>query len=139
MSGAGPFTVMGYFASLCTRHRNAWRTPSARADGAGACFASVRFRRGCGKAIVSITVRNAALSWREPSKQHGSLSRKSVNARAARFMVFLLTKSAFTSIEPKFHTGSKRTSFPASSSARALVSLHAAIPSPVTGVVRLLR
>jgi hypothetical protein len=42
-------------------------------------------------------------------------------------MVFPLTKSAFTSIETKSQSGSTRTSFPASSSARALFSLDAAI------------
>ena len=49
-------------------------------------------------------------------------------------MVFPLTKSAFTSIEPKSQSGSTRTSFPASSSARALFSLDAAIPSPATAL-----
>jgi hypothetical protein len=49
-------------------------------------------------------------------------------------MVFPLAKSAFTSIEPKSQSGSTRTSFPASSSARALFSLDAAIPSPATAL-----
>ena len=62
------------------------------------------------------------------------MRRKSANARAAGFMVFPLTKSAFTSIEPKSQSGSTRTSFPASSSARALFSLDAAIPSPATAL-----
>ena len=49
-------------------------------------------------------------------------------------MAFPLTKSAFTSIEPKSQSGSTRTSFPASSSARALFSLDAAIPNPATAL-----
>lgn len=38
-------------------------------------------------------------------------------------------------IEPKSQSGSTRTRRPASSSARALVSLDAAIPSPATALV----
>ena len=48
-----------------------------------------------------------------------------------RLMVFRLAKSAFTSAEPK---AAPRTSFSASSSARALFSLDAAIPSPATAL-----
>ena len=45
-----------------------------------------------------------------------------------------LAKSAFTSIEPKSQSGSTRTSFQASSSARALFSLDVAIPSAATAL-----
>ena len=49
-------------------------------------------------------------------------------------MAFALTKSAFTSIEPKSQSDSTRTSFPALSSVRALLSLDAAIPRPATAL-----
>jgi hypothetical protein len=48
--------------------------------------------------------------------------------------LFPLTKSEFSSIEPKPHSGSTRTSCPVSSSARTLISLDAAIPSPATAL-----
>jgi hypothetical protein len=47
--------------------------------------------------------------------------------------LFPLTKSAFSSIEPKSHSGSTR-SCPVSSSTRTLISLDAAIPSPATAL-----
>src|SRR5262245_5434367 len=61
-----------------TRHLNAWRTSSARADGWGCCSASVRFRRGWGKGIVPITARNAALSRRCPRRSRTKLPEKEV-------------------------------------------------------------
>ena len=91
------------------------------------------FRRGSGKGIVSITAGNAALSRRCPGRsrpqQHGAPEKEVGKCRAAAFMVFPLANSAFTSIEPKSQSGSTRTSFRASSSARALFSLDVAIPA----------
>jgi hypothetical protein len=75
------------------------------------------------------------MPWPEPSSAaRSSLRRKSANARAAGSMVFRLAKSAFTPIEPKSQSGSARTSCPATSSARALFSLYATIPSPATAL-----
>lgn len=48
--------------------------------------------------------------------------------------LYPLTKSAFSSIEPKSHSGSIRTSCPVSSSARKLISSDAANPSPATAL-----
>jgi hypothetical protein len=53
-------------------------------------------------------------------------------------MVFPLTKSAFTSIEPKSRSGSTRTSCPVSSSARALFSLDAVSPATALAVALLM-
>ena len=81
-----------------------------------------------GDALAGAVLRSTEL----PEKEVGK-------CRAAGFMVFPLAKSAFTSIEPKSQSFSTRTSFPASSSVRALFSLDAAIPSPATGLPWLLR
>ena len=54
--------------------------------------------------------------------------------RAAGFMVFPLTKSAFTSIEPKSRSGSTRTSCPVSSSAPRAVFARRGDPSPATAL-----
>ena len=77
MSGAGPFTVFGYFASV--PHTTPKRVENLQREGGrfgGAYFASIRFRRGWGKGIVSITAWNAALSrrclGRSRPKRHGA-------------------------------------------------------------------
>jgi hypothetical protein len=77
MSGAGPFTRLRVFRFAPAHGTETRREPPARGRTVGgACFASVRFRRGWGKGIVSITAGNAALSRRCPGrsrpKQHGA-------------------------------------------------------------------
>lgn len=94
MSGAGPFTVFGYFASISHTTPKRVENPPARGRTVwGACFASNRFWRESGKGIVSITAGNAALTRRclgrsRPKAARRSLRRKSVNARAAGFLGF---------------------------------------------------
>jgi len=75
MSGAGPFTRLRVFRFAPAHGTETRGEPPARGlTVGGACFASVSFRRGGGKGIVSITAGNAALSRRcaLAPKQHGA-------------------------------------------------------------------
>src|SRR6516225_5654057 len=123
--------LLSMLTSLCTRRRDGPR----RNHGAWMPLACTRWNGSVYWSGRTDTLSGASES-RAGARRGGrsSLSRKSANARAAGFMVFPLTKSAFTSIEPKSQSGSTRTSCPASNSARALFSLDAAIPSPATAL-----
>ena len=77
MSARARLHVFGYFASLPRTAPKRVENPPARGRTVGdACFASVSFRRGWGKGIVSITAGNAAMSrryaGRSRPKQHGA-------------------------------------------------------------------
>ena len=141
MSSEGPFTRQRAFRFAPAHGAEARGEPPARGRTVGGrVLLALGFRRGSGKGIVSITAGNAALSRRCPGRsrpqQHGAPEKEGGKCRAAAFMVFPLAKSAFTSIEPKSQSGRTRTSFQASSSARALFSLDVAIPSAAMGACR---